>query len=88
MNEENVGSVTTFYKGQDVKVVWLEDGKSKLGRGRIVNDDHQFIYLKGQKGSLVLNKEELVVIKGQSEGKMVPVNQRSEEENNEDNASK
>ena len=86
MNEENAGSVTAFYKGEDVKVVWLEDGKSKLGRGRIVNDDHQFIYLKGQKGSLVLNKEELVVIKGQS--KMVPVNQRTEEENNEDNASK
>ena len=86
MNEENVGSVTAFYKGEDVKVVWLEDGKSKLGRGRIVNDDHQFIYLKGQKGSLVLNKEELVVIKGQNS--MLPVNQRSEEENNEDNASK
>ena len=80
MNEENAGSVTAFYKGEDVKVVWLEDGKSKLGRGRIVNDDHQFIYLKGQKGSLVLNKEELVVIKGQNSNENV-------EENNENNAS-
>ncbi len=64
MNEENVGAVTLYYKGQEVKVVWREDGKTKLGRGHIVNDDEQFIYLKGEKGSLVVNRKEIVVIKG------------------------
>lgn len=64
MNEENVGPVTLYYKGQEVKVVWREDGKTKLGRGQIVNDDEQFIYLKGEKGSLVVNRKEIVVIKG------------------------
>ena len=64
MNEENVGAVTLYYKGQEVKVVWREDGKTKLGRGQIVNDDEQFIYLKGEKGSLVVNRKEIVVIKG------------------------
>jgi len=64
MNEENVGAVTLYYKGQGVKVVWREDGKTKLGRGQIVNDDEQFIYLKGEKGSLVVNRKEIVVIKG------------------------
>ena len=70
MNEENVGAVTLYYKGQGVKVVWREDGKTKLGRGQIVNDDEQFIYLKGEKGSLVVNRKEIVVIKGsKSNGK-------------------
>jgi len=70
MNEENVGAVTLYYKGQEVKVVWREDGKTKLGRGQIVNDDEQFIYLKGEKGSLVVNRKEIVVIKGsKSNGK-------------------
>ena len=64
MNEENVGAVALYYKGQEVKVVWREDGKTKLGRGQIVNDDEQFIYLKGEKGSLVVNLKEIVVIKG------------------------
>jgi len=64
MNEENVGAVTLYYKGQELKVVWREDGKTKLGRGQIVNDDEQFIYLKGEKGSLVVNRKEIVVIKG------------------------
>ena len=64
MNEENVGAVALYYKGQEVKVVWREDGKTKLGRGQIVNDDEQFIYLKGEKGSLVVNRKEIVVIKG------------------------
>ena len=64
MKEENAGVVTNYYKGQEVKVVWREDGKTKLGRGQIVNDDEQFIYLKGEKGSLVVNRKEIVVIKG------------------------
>ena len=64
MKEENVGGVTNYYKGQEVKVVWREDGKTKLGRGHIMNDDGQFIYLKGEKGSLVVNRKEIVVIKG------------------------
>jgi len=63
-SEENLGAVTTYYKGVEVKVVWREDGKTKLGRGHIMNDDEQFIYLKGEKGSLVVNRKEIVVIKG------------------------
>ena len=29
MKENNAGAVTTYYKGQEVKVVWREDGKNK-----------------------------------------------------------
>jgi len=64
MSEEKSGAVTAYYKGVEVKVVWREDGKTKLGRGHIMNDDEQFIYLKGEKGSLVVNRKEIVVIKG------------------------
>tara|TARA_Y100000310_G_scaffold305326_1_gene345394 strand:- start:1758 stop:2000 length:243 start_codon:yes stop_codon:yes gene_type:complete len=76
--KESAFTVTTYYKGEDVKIVWREEGKTKLGRGRIVNDDEQFIYLKGSKGLLVVNRSEVIVIKGQ----------RKEEEKNADNASK
>lgn len=66
MTEEkkNTFTVTNYYSGEDVKIVWREEGKTKLGRGQIVNDDEQFIYLKGEKGLLVVNRDEVVVIKG------------------------
>tara|TARA_R110000824_G_scaffold206523_3_gene391669 strand:+ start:10734 stop:10955 length:222 start_codon:yes stop_codon:yes gene_type:complete len=63
-SEESSNAVTSYYKGMEVKVVWKEDGKTKLGRGHIMNDDEQFIYLKGEKGLLVVNRKEIVVIKG------------------------
>jgi len=80
MTEENTGAftVTEYYSGEDVKIVWREEGKTKLGRGKIVNDDEQFIYLKGSKGLLAVNRSEVIVIKGQ----------QKEEEKNADNANK
>jgi len=62
--KESAFSVTNYYSGEDVKIVWREEGKTKLGRGQIVNDDEQFIYLKGEKGLLVVNRVEVIVIKG------------------------
>jgi len=62
--KDSAFSVTNYYSGEDVKIVWREEGKTKLGRGQIVNDDEQFIYLKGEKGLLVVNRVEVIVIKG------------------------
>jgi len=62
--EENEITLTQYYKNEEVKIVWKEEGRTKLGRGKIIKDDDVFIYLKGSKGLLVVNRTEVIAIKG------------------------
>ena len=39
METENDKKLASFLKDEEVKVVWKEDDKTKVGRGKIMNDD-------------------------------------------------
>ena len=63
MENENDKKVTSFLKDAEVKIVWKEDDKTKVGRGMIVNDDDNFIYLTGDKGTVIVSKTDIIAIK-------------------------
>jgi hypothetical protein len=52
---------------EDVKVVWREDPNvdkpPKVGRGLIKGTDDNFVYLTGQKGTVIVNKKDIIAIK-------------------------
>jgi len=60
--DENT-QLATFLSDAEVKVVWREDEKTKVGRGKIVKDDEHFVYLTGQKGTVIVNKQDIIAIK-------------------------
>jgi len=63
MESENDKKLASFLKDAEVKVVWREEDKTKVGRGRIVNDDDNFIYLTGDKGTVIVSKSDVIAIK-------------------------
>ena len=63
MDENDSRSVASFLKEAEVKVVWREEDKTKVGRGMITNDDENFVYLSGEKGKVIVNKRDIIAIK-------------------------
>ena len=63
MVETDGKRLASFLKEKEVKVVWREEEKTKVGRGMIVNDDDNFVYLTGEKGTVVVNKRDIIAIK-------------------------
>jgi|TARA_Y100000401_G_C8264149_1_gene194859 hypothetical protein len=63
MDENDSRSVASFLKEAEVKVVWREEDKTKVGRGMITNDDENFVYLSGEKGTVIVNKRDIIAIK-------------------------
>ena len=51
----------------ECKVVWKEEEKTKGGRGKITNDDINFVYLTGEKGTVIVNKKDIIAIKAAAE---------------------
>jgi len=51
--------LASFLKEAEVKIVWREEEKTKVGRGMITNDDKNFVYLTGEKERLLLIKRTL-----------------------------
>ena len=51
----------------DCKVVWKEEDKTKVGRGKITQDDENFVYLTGEKGTVIVNKKDIIAIKAAAE---------------------
>ena len=51
----------------ECKVVWKEEEKTKVGRGKITQDDDNFVYLTGEKGTVIVNKKDIIAIKAASE---------------------
>ena len=63
MNEEDNKQLASFLNDAEVKVVWREEDKTKVGRGMITNDDENFVYLTGEKGTVNVNKKDILAIK-------------------------
>ena len=57
----------SFLRDDEVKIVWREDPNldkpPKVGRGFIKNDDDNFVYLTGEKGTVIVNKKDIIAIK-------------------------
>ena len=51
----------------ECKVVWKEEEKTKVGWGKITNDDVNFVYLTGEKGTVIVNKKDIIAIKAAAE---------------------
>jgi len=56
-------TLASFLKEAEVKIVWREEEKTKVGRGMITNDDENFVYLTGEKGTVIVNKKDIIAIK-------------------------
>ena len=63
MDEKESGKLASYLKDAEVKIVWKEEGKTKVGRGLIKNDDENFVYLTGEKGTVIVNKKDIIAIK-------------------------
>ena len=60
--DENNKKLASFLKDAEVKVVWREEERTKVGRGMITNDDDNFVYLTGEKGTVIVNKKDIIAI--------------------------
>ena len=63
MEESDMKQVISFFSDEEVKVVWREEDKTKVGRGKITHDDDNFVYLSGEKGKVFVNKKDVIAIK-------------------------
>ena len=63
MDEKDSKGLASFLKEAEVKVVWREEERTKVGRGMITNDDDNFVYLTGEKGTVIVNKKDIIAIK-------------------------
>jgi RNase P/RNase MRP subunit p29 len=63
MDEEGKDSLASYLKDADVKVVWREEERTKVGRGKIVKDDENFVVLTGEKGTVIVSKKDIIAIK-------------------------
>jgi hypothetical protein len=63
MDENENKPLSSFLKEAEVKVVWREEERTKVGRGMITNDDENFVYLTGEKGTVIVNKKDIIAIK-------------------------
>ena len=61
--EDKEMKLSELLKGVDVKIVWKEEEKTKVGRGQIIEDDVNFVYLTGEKGTVVVNRNDIIAIK-------------------------
>ena len=63
MDQNDSSKLASFLKDAEVKIVWREEDKTKVGRGMITNDDENFVYLTGEKGTVIVNKRDVIAIK-------------------------
>jgi len=63
MDENDSKQLASFLQDAEVKIVWREEEKTKVGRGKITTDDDNFVYLTGEKGTVIVNKRDIIAIK-------------------------
>ena len=63
MEENAEKPLTDYLKDAEVKVVWKEEDRTKVGRGKITHDDDNFVYLTGEKCTVIVNKNSIIAIK-------------------------
>ena len=56
--DEKEKELASFLKDAEVK-----EDKTKVGRGKIMKDDEHFVYLQGEKGTVIVNKADIIAIK-------------------------
>ena len=61
MEENDMKGLMTFLKDDEVKIVWREEDRTKVGRGKITNDDENFVYLTGDIGTVIVNKKDIII---------------------------
>ena len=54
MDEKEVKPLSAFLTDAEVKVVWREEERTKVGRGMITNDDENLV---------IVNKKDIIAIK-------------------------
>jgi hypothetical protein len=55
--------LSTIDRKEDCKIVWGEGDKEKVGRGKIIADDDNFVFLVGERGKVIVNKHNIIAIK-------------------------
>ena len=63
MEENETKPITDYLRDAEVKIVWKEEDRTKVGRGKITHDDENFVYLTGEKGTVIVNKSSIIAIK-------------------------
>ena len=63
MDNDSVSGLAAYLKDEEVMIVWREEDRTKVGRGKIVNDDETFVYLTGEKGTVIVSKQDIIAIK-------------------------
>ena len=63
MDEKESKPLSASLSDGEVKVVWREEERTKVGRGKISHDDDNFVYLNGEKGTVIVNKKDIIAIK-------------------------
>ena len=63
MDNEKSDTLVSYLKDAEVKVVWREEERTKVGRGKIMKDDEHFIVLTGEKGTVIVSKKDIIAIK-------------------------
>ena len=63
MEENAEKPLTDYLKDAEVKIVWKEEDRTKVGRGKITHDDDNFVYITGEKGTGSVNKNSIIAIK-------------------------
>ena len=63
MEENETKPLTGYLRDAEVKIVWKEEDRTKVGRGKITHDDENFVYLTGEKGTVIVNKSSIIAIK-------------------------
>ena len=63
MEENETKPLTDYLRDAEVKIVWKEEDRTKVGRGKITHDDENFVYLTGEKGTVIVNKSSSIAIK-------------------------
>ena len=63
MDNEKSDTLVSYLKDAEVKVVWREEERTKVGRGKIVKDDEHFVVLTGEKGTVIVSKKDIIAIK-------------------------
>ena len=67
MEEDGKKPLTAFLRDAEVKVVRREDPyldkPPKVGRGYIKSYDDNFVYVTGEKGTVIVNKKDIIAIK-------------------------
>ena len=67
MEDNDKKELASFLQDAEVKIVWREEDKTKVGRGKITQDDENFVYLTGEKGTVIVNKKDIIAIKAAAE---------------------